>query len=124
MTDSKEATRDWMAAQYGLNRFPIQNVETRKDFTQDINFSRRMTVTGAYQAGFDAGYQVALDEANKRIQKLREALEFYALKSNYSLCDEGRNYQVEYKCYELNEKTYADEELGKKARAALKEDDL
>ena len=50
---------------------------------------------------------------------MREALKFYSLKSNYSLVDEGRNYDVDYKCYELNEKTYGDEDLGTKARQVL-----
>lgn len=62
---------------------------------------------------------------NDKIQELKteiadktEALEFYSEKSNYSLIDEGRNYNVEYKCYELDE-NYSDVELGTKARQVL-----
>jgi predicted RNase H-like nuclease (RuvC/YqgF family) len=70
--------------------------------------------------------QKALEAKDKRIEELQskldiciKALEFYSLKSNYSLVDEGRNYSVEYKCYELNEQTYGDEELGTKAKQTL-----
>lgn len=70
LSEEAKKKRDELATQYGLNRYPIQNIETRKDFTQDINFSRRMTNTEAYQAGFDAGYQVAMDEMSEKLNKL------------------------------------------------------
>lgn len=111
MTEEAKKKRDELAAQYGLNRFPIQNIETRKDFTQDINFARRMSHTEAHQAGFDAGYQVAMDEANERIQKLREALTYYA-------CDNKRQ-GPDFITVELHEMII---DNGKTARAALKED--
>lgn len=64
------------------------------------------------------------DECNSKdvtIAKLKACAEFYANKDNYSLVDEGRDYQSDYKCYELNETTYADEALGTKARTTLAE---
>lgn len=68
MTEEAKKKRHELAAQYGLNRFPIQNIETRKDFTQDINFSRRMTVTEAYQAGFDAAHEL-MEAENAELRK-------------------------------------------------------
>ncbi len=60
-------------------------------------------------------------ELTRKLEIAKKALEFYTLKTNYNIVDEGRNFSVEYKCYELNEETYDDTELGTKARAALKE---
>lgn len=78
------------------------------------NFSH---ITTNISAGFDACEAHYLPI----IEKLESALKFYSLKSNYSLVDEGRNYHSDYKCYELNEITYGDEELGTKAQQALAE---
>lgn len=61
-----------------------------------------------------------LDRMRAQVARYREALEFYADKLNYSLVDEGRNYTSSYVCYELNPKTYGDDELGTFAREALK----
>lgn len=52
-------------------------------------------------------------------KELYEALKYYSLKSNYSVVDEGRNYNVNNVIYELDEKTYADRELGTKAKETL-----
>jgi len=59
------------------------------------------------------------DQYKQLLDEVEKVLKFYSLKSNYSLVDEGRNYNVDYKCYELNEETYADEELGTRAREML-----
>lgn len=66
--------------------------------------------------------QEKIKHLEARVEKLRAALHYYSLKSNYSTIDEGRNYSVECVTYELDENTYADVALGTKARAALKED--
>jgi len=65
------------------------------------------------------------DDISSTITKLlsaleiaNEALKFYSLKHSYSLLDEGRNYNVDYVLYETNEDTYADEEIGTKAKLA------
>lgn len=58
-------------------------------------------------------------ELTRKVADYEAALNFYSLKSNYSLIDEGRNYNVDYKCYELDEETYADVEIGTKAREVL-----
>lgn len=68
---------------------------------------------------FLAGFAEGAAREKARAEKLVEALKFYSLKSNYSVIDEGRNYNSEYVTYELNETTYADEELGTRAREAL-----
>lgn len=57
--------------------------------------------------------------ATKALSVAVSALNYYMLKSNYSFVDEGRNYSVDYKCYELDENTYADLELGTKANETL-----
>lgn len=69
--------------------------------------------------GASFGYQLAMDEQKKLLDEVEKVLKFYSLKSNYSLVDEGLNYNVDYKCYELNEETCADEELGTRAREML-----
>jgi hypothetical protein len=68
----------------------------------------------------------ALEQLKAENQKLRQELsaarkdlQFYALKLNYSIVDEGRNYSTELVCYELNEENYADVELGTRARQAI-----
>ena len=76
--------------------------------------------------------QLVLEENSKLLKvikiinaenaRYREALEFYADKLNYSLVDEGRNYMSSYVCYEVNPKTYGDDELGTFAREALRGD--
>ena len=58
-------------------------------------------------------------ELQKELAEKDAVLKFYSLKSNYYLVDEGRDYCVDYKCYELDETTYSDLELGTKARQVL-----
>lgn len=86
MTEEMRNKRDELAKDYGTSRFPVQNIETRKDFTQDINFARRMIHTEAFQAGFDACYtlmEAENAELKSRIEKLISALNFYADKNNW-----------------------------------------
>lgn len=52
MNDTK--LRDKLAGDYGLFRFPVHNIETTKEFTQDVNFARRMSHISTFQAGWDA----------------------------------------------------------------------
>lgn len=49
-----EKKRDELAKEYSLAKYPVQNIETRKDFTQDVNFARRMSHCQAFQDGFDS----------------------------------------------------------------------
>lgn len=95
----------------------------------DITQNNYSTDLLTFSKGFDAGYQIAMDEANERIQKLRGALEFYASGVKWASAysnDYGQNPMM------LNEKDHdwivieKECELigGKTARAALKEDDL
>lgn len=96
-----------------------------------------------FKLGFKSGFQLAMDEHaillskasqfestlketmrvrdqyKQLLDEVEKVLKFYSLKSNYSLVDEGLNYNVDYKCYELNEETCADEELGTRAREML-----
>ena len=77
-----------------------------------------------YAEYYKKAWEQSLKERTNELQaenaRLRQALEFYANKSNYSLVDEGRNFQSHYVCYELNPTTYGDDELGTFAREALK----
>jgi hypothetical protein len=61
------------------------------------------------------------DQLYAAAEKLADALEFYSRKKNYSMVNEGRNYMPEYVCYELNQETYNDDELGTLAKKALSE---
>ena len=70
----------------------------------------------SFKKGFDAGYQMAMDEANERIQKLRKALEFYADRDNWSDYPASSS-PDSYIIYAMDY-TFADI-----ARASLKEDD-
>ena len=88
-----------------------------------------VTIDSSFRDGFDAGYQVALNEANERIQVLREALEFYA---NYENWDEtdfmyASNYKPKINhadMYETKEcEHFKIQRGGKTARAALKADE-
>jgi len=75
MTEEMRNKRDELAKDYGTSRFPVQNIETRKDFTQDINFARRMIHTEAFQAGFDACYtlmEAENAELKRNVELLRE----------------------------------------------------
>lgn len=80
MTEEIKNKRDEIAKAYGLDLYPIQNIETRKDFTQDINFARRMTHTKAYQHGFDAGFAIGLEQA----KVLAEAIYLYKNNPDFS----------------------------------------
>ena len=71
-----------------------------------------VTIDSSFRDGFDAGYQVALNEANERIKKLREALTYYA-------CDNKRQ-GPDFITVELHEMIM---DNGKTARAALKADE-
>lgn len=100
--------------------------EAAKNHAFNGNYSNNNDEAGsafaAFKAGSDFGrsYEQKLNADLLADCKLMiQALRFYSLKSNYSLADEGRNYDVDYKCYELNENTYADEELGTRARVTL-----
>jgi len=108
--------RDEIAKAYGLDLFPIQNIETRKDFTQDINFARRMTHTKAYQHGFDIGFAIGLEQA----KVLVEALEFYAEFSNWygEIKHRGNNKFTDFSRTDL-EQFEGHMICGKKAREAL-----
>jgi hypothetical protein len=57
-----------------------------------------------------------LSACESRLKEAEKVISFYADKNNYTLIDEGRNYHVSYKCYELNKETYGDDELGLLAR--------
>lgn len=76
---------------------------------------------------FIAGYHLAMDEANERIKKLRQALEFYANGKNWE-CDETYNITKiiddESIWHYSNVNGDYDHIGGKRARAALKDDDL
>ncbi len=73
------------------------------------------------QGAFKDGYTAALNDLQGKVDGLLKALEYYTLKSNYSIVDEGRNYSVDLNCYELDENTYQDVELGTTALQALAE---
>jgi hypothetical protein len=106
-----------------------ENKDTRPLSEQFVDVVNYITSPAAKSIRFNIDVekvQPAIEERDAKIAELerkleiaREALLFYSLKSNYSLCDEGRNYISHYVCYELNEDTYADEELGTAARKAL-----
>ena len=72
-----------------------------------------------HMIAFNVGFELGVQAERERSKILVEALEFYSLKSNYSVVDEGRNYSVEYVTYELDENTYADMPLGTRARISL-----
>ena len=110
---------------------PQSNYEQARDEAAESHafngdYSNNNDEAGSAFAAFKAGSDWHRDYSQNLnadllddCKAMREALKFYSLKSNYSLVDEGRNYDVDYKCYELNETTYADEELGTKARQTL-----
>lgn len=66
-----EKKRDELAKEYSLAKYPVQNIETRKDFTQDVNFARRMSHCQTFQDGFDA----ALKELEPMIKGVVDVLE-------------------------------------------------
>lgn len=97
--------------------------EFARNFISD-NVTRNAAIIYSFRRGFDAAIEPMLKDIEALQAKLdvaKKALEFYTMKSNYSIVDEGRNYSQEYVCYELDEHTYADKELGTTARHALKE---
>lgn len=53
---------------YSAKMYPVQNVQTTKEFTQDVNFARRMTTNHTYKQGAAAMIPI--------IVKLAEALKF------------------------------------------------
>ena len=78
-----------------------------------------------YKSGFQATesfHQSKVDKLTEIISKMKDALKYYSLKSNYSIIDEGRNYSTELVCYELDD-YYSDTELGTKAKQTLAETD-
>lgn len=56
--------------QYGLEKFPVQNIQTTKDFTQDVNFARRMTYSDSYKSGHEAATERLLPILQKAIEAL------------------------------------------------------
>lgn len=68
-----------------------------------------------FKQGFDAGYHVAMDEANKRIQRLREALIVYATAEYIDVKSRDRD--------QNGEEILVTDDNGEIARAALKEDE-
>lgn len=84
MTEEMKQKRDELAKLYGTDRFPIQNIGTIKDFTQDINFARRMTHTEAFQVGFTACYKLMEAEnaeLKRKVLSFRQSMSASAQKS-------------------------------------------
>jgi len=103
VTNSKlEKIRDETASKYGLDKFPVQNIKTTSEFTQDVNFARRMTHTQAFQDGHDASTAIH----QQQIQKLIEALEFY------------ESFEM-YRSFSKSKSSHVSEDQGKRARQAL-----
>lgn len=74
-----ESERLDTSKQYGLDMFPVQNIQTTEEFTQDVNFARRMTHSEAYKSGHEAA-------TNRLLQLLEKAVKmanFYADKENW-----------------------------------------
>lgn len=125
MTEKVKKKRDELAEEYCVRPLPEA---LKKDLIRykpdNLKIIQRLEYA-AYKHGFDAGYQMAMDEANERIQKLREALEFYANAKNWE-CDETYNITKiiddESIWHYSNVNGDYDHIGGKTARAALKED--
>lgn len=93
--------------------------EMAEKYCSSIDMSEAyQTIAGSH---YKYGYTQALEDVQGKIDGLLKALKYYTLKSNYSIVDEGRNYSVDLKCYELDENTYQDIELGTTALQALEE---
>lgn len=73
--------RDKLSAEFALSKFPMQNIETSKYFTQDVNFARRMTHCSAYKAGWDAARSNAGQVVDEKLwlecETLKRELERY-----------------------------------------------
>ena len=112
MTEETKKKRDELAEEYCVRPLPeaLKNDLIRYK-PDNLKIIQRLEYA-AYKHGFDAGYQVAMDEANERIKKLREALTYYA-------CDNKRQ-GPDFITVELHEMIM---DNGKTARAALKADE-
>lgn len=67
------------------------------------------------------GYSAALNDLQPKVEALIQALEYYTLNTNYNIVNEGRNYQDDYRLYEVDENTYDDTEIGTVALKAIAE---
>lgn len=76
VNEEMKSKRDEMAKAYGLDIFPVQPVSSMQYliqgviFSQDTNFAKRMTHIESYQKGFDAGFDLAMEEAKVLIECL------------------------------------------------------
>lgn len=121
--------RDELAKDWALDKHPVQNIQTTKDFTQDVNFARRMAAAEAFQSGWDAcakqlGLTVEVLEeqlalAHKKIHLLREQRNDVAYHTELCLEDYPAWYEVLDK--EIEEKLVMNQlKVGDKVR--LKKD--
>lgn len=82
MIHQNKENRDKLAKEYAYNKFPVSNIEVRKDFTQDVNFARRCSHHQAFQDGWDSCESVFIKEIDRcREIAERDAKEYAELKS-------------------------------------------
>lgn len=103
-----ESERLDTSKQYGLDMFPVQNIQTTKEFTQDVNFARRMTYSGAFKYGHEAATNRLLPLLENAFNILSEInidnpsfedsrLEWVEIQIDKSLAKEIREFLAEIK---------------------------
>ena len=88
-----ESERLETSKKYGLDKFPVQNIQTTKDFTQDINFARRMTYSGAYKTGHEAATErlmTVLEQALDVIDVYANQLDWDGVNNPAYIQDRGK----------------------------------
>lgn len=72
---SNNKTLEQIASEYALNKFPVLNIQTTDEFTQDVNFARRMSHNQSFQDGFNASTAIHQERTKKLIEALSDWLD-------------------------------------------------
>ena len=86
LTEEQMKRRDELSKQYAIEVFPIKNIETTREFTQDVNFARRVSHGISFKDGYEAGIvdmQNQVKELENQNKILIEALKLVAFEFEF-----------------------------------------
>jgi len=114
-----DSLKKMMASERETEALKNAKIKITKEGRRSSDSIKNLELADIRIINYKSGHEAATERLLPILERAIAMAEFYKLKSNYSVVDEGRNYNTENVVYELDENTYADTELGTKAREFL-----